>query len=210
MTQPFASTNGTVGTLGGIGLDRDFRNTGRLSIDLALTGGEGEAFAELERLATPEELNVWLAWSQLAVRAPLATPADHLDARRLRWALWHAIQAVLTDTLPHQRDRLVIDEIAARPPLVPQLFEGQWARPTVSQALSTVARDGIELLRDPFLRERLRTCASDDCGVPFVDVSRPGKRRWCEDSRCGDRNRQRTLRARRRADAQASGVSQPA
>ncbi|MDO9354606.1 MAG: CGNR zinc finger domain-containing protein [Solirubrobacteraceae bacterium] len=201
MTQTYASTNGDVGTLGGLGLDRDFRNTGRLSIDLALTGGEGPEFAPLERIPSRAELNMWFAWSQLAVNAHLATEQDHLDARRLRWATWHAIEAVLTDTIPHERDRAVIDELASRPPLVPQLFGAVWAHPTIAQGLSTVARDAIDLLRDPFLTSRLRRCAADDCGVPFVDVSRPGQRRWCEDARCGDRFRQRRARQRRREAA---------
>jgi predicted RNA-binding Zn ribbon-like protein len=200
MTQAFSSTNGDVATLDGLGADRDFRNTGRLSIDLALTGGEGPEFEPFERVPDPEALGVWLAWSQLAVVAKEVSPEDHFDARRLRWATWHAIQAVLTDTLPHERDRAVIDELAARPPLVPQLFGETWVEPTASQALSTIARDAITLLRDPFLRSRLRTCESEDCGVPFVDVSRPGQRRWCEDARCGDRNRQKKHRARKRGD----------
>jgi predicted RNA-binding Zn ribbon-like protein len=198
MSQAFASTNGEVATLDGLGADRDFRHTGRLSIDLAITGGEGPEFAPFERTGTPAELDIWLAWSALALQAPPATIEDHYDARRLRWSTWHAIQAVLTETNVHETDRVVINEIASRPPLVPQLDGPEWANPTVSQALSTIARDAIELLRDPFLRERLRTCASEDCGIPFVDVSRPGRRRWCEDARCGDRHRQRTHRARQR------------
>jgi predicted RNA-binding Zn ribbon-like protein len=196
MTQVHLPTNGSVGTLG-IGLDRDFRNTGRLSIDLALTGLEGDEYAHLERTPSPAELDVWLAWSQLAVWTQ-TTPAEYIDARRLRWSIWHAIQAVLTQTIVRVEDRYVIDELAAKPPLVPQLTAESWLEPTTSQALSVVARDAIELLRDPFLAGRLRTCASDDCGVPFVDVSRPGQRRWCEDSRCGDRNRQRRHRERHR------------
>lgn len=200
MTATYSSTNGEVATLGGLGDDRDFRHTGRLAIDLALTGGEGEEFAPFERIATPDDLSVWFAWSQLAVRAP-ASDAEHLDARRLRWAIWHAVQAGLTDTAPYAQDIAVIDEIAARPPLVPQLAGDPWVAPTIDQALSTVARDAIDLLRDPFLRGRLRTCAADDCGVPFVDVSRPGRRVWCEDARCGDRNRQRRHRERQRSRA---------
>ncbi len=202
MTAHFASTNGEVATLGGLGADRDFRHTGRLSIDLALTGGEGEEFAPFERIPDPAELSVWFAWSQLAVDVQ-ATDAEHLDARRLRWATWHAVQAVLTETEPFARDRDVINEIAARPSLVPQLGGEPWVEPTISQALSTVARDAIEVLRDPFLAGRLRTCAAEDCGVPFVDVSRPGKRLWCEDARCGDRNRQRRHRERQKARARA-------
>lgn len=199
-----ANTNGTVGRLDGIGLDRDFRHTGRLAVDFALTGGEGPAFAALERLPQAADLNVWLAWSQLEVVAPMTTAGDHADARRLRWAIWNALQAVLTDTLTHARDRAVLDELAFRPSLVPQLEGDRWVDPLVAEALSTIARDAIELLRDPFLRGRIRTCESPDCGVPFVDVSRPGKRRWCEDSRCGDRARQRAMRARRREARQGA------
>ncbi len=142
---------------------------------------------------------MWLAWSQLAVVTPLATEQDYLSARQLRWAIWHALEAALTGTLPHERDRGIIDAWAAQPPLVPQLFDVPWVQPMIPQALSVIARDVIELLRDPFLRGRLRRCASPDCGVPFVDVSRPGQRRWCEDQRCGDRARQRAMRARRNA-----------
>lgn len=198
MTALSTTTNGTVATLDGFGADRDFRHTGRLAIDFALTGGEGPAFAPQERLHTPEDLNVWLAWSQLAVVTPLASEQDHLAARQLRWAIWHSLEAVLTNTLPHDRDRAIIDAYAAQPPLVPQLFGESWITPVIPQALSTIARDAIELLRDPFLRSRLRRCESPDCGVPFVDVSRPGKRRWCEDQRCGDRARQKAFRARKR------------
>lgn len=200
MTATYTSTNGEVATLGGLGNDRDFRHTGRLAIDLALTGGEGEEFAPFERIADAGELSVWFAWSQLAVDAE-ASDAEHLDARRLRWAISNAVQAVLTDTEPYEQDRAVIDEIASRPSLIPQLSGDTWVAPTIDQALSTVARDAIELLRDPFLRSRLRTCAAEDCGVPFVDVSRPGRRVWCEDARCGDRNRQRRHRERQRARA---------
>jgi predicted RNA-binding Zn ribbon-like protein len=200
MTATYTSTNGEVATLGGLGNDRDFRHTGRLAIDLALTGGEGEEFAPFERIGDAGELAVWFAWSQLAVDAE-ASDAEHLDARRLRWAISNAVQAVLTDTEPYEQDRAVIDEIAARPSLIPQLSGDTWVAPTIDQALSTVARDAIELLRDPFLRSRLRTCAAEDCGVPFVDVSRPGRRVWCEDARCGDRNRQRRHRERQRARA---------
>lgn len=201
-----ANTNGVVGRIDGIGLDRDFHHTGRLAVDLALTGGEGPQFAALERLPNAQDLNVWLAWSQLEVVAPMATAGDHTDARRLRWAIWNALQAALTGTGTHARDRAVLDELAFRPSLVPQLEGEKWVDPLVSEALATIARDAIDLLRDPFLRGRIRTCESPDCGVPFVDVSRPGRRRWCEDARCGDRARQRAMRARRRAAKQASAA----
>lgn len=75
-----------------------------------------------------------------------------------------------------------------------------WAVPVqATQALSTMAREMIELLSGP-LAERIRECASDDCPLVFVDTSRPGARRWCAMERCGNRHKLRALRARRTLD----------
>ena len=65
-----------------------------------------------------------------------------------------------------------------------------------TQALSTLAREMIELLSGP-LAGRIRECASDNCPLVFVDSSRPGARRWCAMERCGNRHKLRALRARR-------------
>jgi predicted RNA-binding Zn ribbon-like protein len=59
------------------------------------------------------------------------------------------------------------------------------------QALSTVARDAIELFSST-LADRIRICAADDCGLLYVDTSRPGTRRWCSMEWCGDRAKKRT------------------
>jgi predicted RNA-binding Zn ribbon-like protein len=100
-----------------------------------------------------------------------------------------------------------VNEAAAAPPLVPRLAadgaHAGWAAPTAAAALSTIARDAVDLLGDPRQRARLRECASDDCPLVFYDDSRPGRRRWCSDERCGDRARARAYRDRRRAGRSA-------
>lgn len=94
---------------------------------------------------------------------------------------------------------------AAAPPLAPwpagvSLAAG-WAAPVrATQALSTLAREMIELLSGPF-SGRIRECASGDCPLVFVDTSRPGARRWCAMERCGNRHKLRALRARRATGA---------
>jgi predicted RNA-binding Zn ribbon-like protein len=60
--------------------------------------------------------------------------------------------------------------------------------------LSTLARDAIYLFTGP-LAERIRVCAADDCGLLFVDQSRPGGRRWCSMQRCGNLAKVRKHRA---------------
>ncbi|NUU23019.1 MAG: CGNR zinc finger domain-containing protein, partial [Streptomycetaceae bacterium] len=93
-----------------------------------------------------------------------------------------------------------INHAASAAPLVPELAAdgttAGWAPPVrAAQALSTLAREMIELLSGP-LAGRIRECASDNCPLVFVDTSRPGARRWCAMERCGNRHKLRALRAR--------------
>jgi predicted RNA-binding Zn ribbon-like protein len=182
------------------------RTSGRLSIDLALTGGEGPELARFEVLHAPADLDAWLLQCALRVPGTAATEADVRDARRLRWAIWHAVQAAAAGRAPAEHDAAVIEEVAARAPLAPRL-DGTWAAPSAAAALADCARDAVAVLADPAQRARLRICAAPDCPVPFFDDSRPGRRRWCEPGRCGDRHRQRTRRSRRREhDDQEDGT----
>jgi predicted RNA-binding Zn ribbon-like protein len=92
----------------------------------------------------------------------------------------------------------VINAAAAAPPLVPALRPDGGTTvvaPTAAAALATLARDAIDLFGGP-LAHRIRVCAADDCGLLFVDASRPGRRRWCSMERCGNRAKIRTHRAR--------------
>jgi predicted RNA-binding Zn ribbon-like protein len=72
-----------------------------------------------------------------------------------------------------------------------------------AQLLSTVARDAIELFTGPN-QARIRQCAGPTCSPVFVDTSRPGQRRWCSMERCGNIDKQRASRARRRPDCQGN------
>jgi predicted RNA-binding Zn ribbon-like protein len=67
--------------------------------------------------------------------------------------------------------------------------------PTAPAALATLARDAVDLFGGP-LAGRIRVCSADDCGLLFVDTSRPGQRRWCSMERCGNRAKVREHRAR--------------
>jgi len=53
--------------------------------------------------------------------------------------------------------------------------------------------------------DRLKSCACDECRWIFFDHSKPANRRWCSSVRCGNRQKGRTYRARRRHAAQAPG-----
>ncbi len=56
---------------------------------------------------------------------------------------------------------------------------------------------------------RFRVCANDGCRWVFEDTSRAGRRRWCDMTTCGNRDKVRRFRSKRRGatdgDAQAAG-----
>ncbi len=180
-------------------------DAGAVCLDFAHTGGEGE-YAVFESLHMPADLGEWLAQPPLGVVLTVpATPAELTAAKALRQAIWAAAHARAARRPLPAEAVTTINRAAAAPPLVPELAAdgttARWAPPVrVTQALSTLAGEMIELLSGP-LSERIRECASDNCPLVFVDKSRPGARRWCAMERCGNRHKLRALRARRATDA---------
>jgi len=45
--------------------------------------------------------------------------------------------------------------------------------------------------------DRMKACADPDCRWIFLDRSKPGSRRWCSSTGCGNRQKTRAYRARR-------------
>jgi predicted RNA-binding Zn ribbon-like protein len=178
-----------------------FRFLGRLCLDFAATGGDGRS-ARFETLHATSDLARWMAESPLGVAVDVSG-TDLALAKTLRRGIWNAAEALVDGGAPGETELAVINAVAARPPLVPNLtgpgLARGWREPSAEQALSDVARDAVALLSDPAQRARLRRCASPDCALIFYDSSRPGRRRWCSTERCGDRMRARAYRARHRA-----------
>jgi predicted RNA-binding Zn ribbon-like protein len=179
-------------------------DAGAICLDFAHSGGEGP-YAKFESLNQPADLGEWLAQPPLAaVMTVPVTARDLTAAKALRQAIWDAAHAQAARRPLPTGAVATINRSAAATPLVPELATdgttARWAAPVrPAQALSTLARDMIELLSGP-LSTRIRECASDNCPLVFVDSSRPGARRWCAMERCGNRHKLRALRARRTTD----------
>jgi predicted RNA-binding Zn ribbon-like protein len=178
--------------------------SGRLAIDFVHTGGEGWR-ARWERWGSPRDLAEWMhACPLLAVRATVSK-SDLAEAEMLREAIWGAAHDVLRRRAIDSASLSTIHRAALRPSLVPMLRGGTkvWAGgATGRQALSTVARDAIDLFGTE-AKNRLRECQRPDCYLLFVDTSRPGKRTWCAMRRCGNLEKIARYRAKsRRADNQ--------
>ncbi|WP_026929945.1 CGNR zinc finger domain-containing protein [Glycomyces tenuis] len=175
-------------------------DAGAVCLDFAHTGGEGR-YAVFETLHKPADLGEWLSQPPLsAATADPVTPRDLSAAKTLRQAIWDTAHARAAGRPLPDKAVAVLNRTAAAAPLAPELAAdgttAGWAPPVrTAQALSTLAREMIELLSGP-LAERIRECASDDCPLVFVDSSRPGARRWCSMERCGNRHKVRAHRAR--------------
>jgi predicted RNA-binding Zn ribbon-like protein len=165
--------------------------TGRMSLDLTHTGGEGEA-ARWEILHGPADAARFLGII-IDTDPPVVTASDMTAIRDLRNALSSLARSRAVGASQPSGVVGVINAAAAQPPLVPQLDEASSSRlmpGNVTQALSTIARDAVGLFSSQ-LADRIRICAADDCGLLYVDTSRPGTRRWCSMDWCGDRAKKR-------------------
>jgi predicted RNA-binding Zn ribbon-like protein len=65
-------------------------------------------------------------------------------------------------------------------------------------ALSTVARDAVQLLGGP-RAVQIKECGGEVCTRLYVDASRGSSRRWCDMHECGNRAKAAGFRARQRA-----------
>jgi len=170
---------------------RRFR-TGRMSLDLTHTGGEGEA-ARWEILREPADVARFLGVI-IETEPPVVEASDMERVFAVRQAISNLARFRIAGVVEPKGTIDVINAAAAEPSLAPQLKDYGSRRLLpghARQALSTIARDAVDLYSSP-LAERVRICEANDCGLLFVDASRPGTRRWCSMDWCGDRAKKRT------------------
>lgn len=174
--------------------------SGRPSLDFVATVGERWR-RSFERLREPADLGRWCTEAGLLERTPTVDDPLLARARTLREAIYRTAK-LAGEGSADPADVATINDWAARPPLAPALGPDRAIRWSASDpaaaALATLARDAVDLIGGPFAT-RVRECASDQCALLFVDLSRPGRRRWCSMDGCG--NRAKTAAYRRRARA---------
>lgn len=127
------------------------------------------------------------------------------QARELREAIYRLVHPDSRGR-PSQADIAVVNRWAARPDFAPVLGPdaravSKSASHVIEAGLAAIARDAIDLLSGPVL-DRVRECGRADCSVLFIDLSRPGQRRWCDMRSCGN-----MMKARRYRRAHGAGPS---
>jgi predicted RNA-binding Zn ribbon-like protein len=174
--------------------------SGRLSLDLCSTLLWRHR-APTEQLRVPRDLAQWLR--EAGVRPPPGAVRyeDLHRARELREAIYGLVHDRLAGRALARSHVATLNALAARPDAAPRLTAdgeiGHRADDRAAAALSTVARDAIDLLAGPNAA-RVRECAAPDCAFLFLDTSRAGRRRWCAMDRCGNREHVRKHRSRQR------------
>jgi predicted RNA-binding Zn ribbon-like protein len=176
--------------------------SGRLSLDFSATFG-GRYRGGIERLGTAEDLRKWLRVSGLSPRPAPVSDAQLEAARGLREAIYRLAHP---KKKPRTADLATLNRRAGVPPLAPKLAADGTVRweGSVESALSSVARDAIDLLTGP-LAKRIRECARPECSLLFVDASRPGRRRWCSMERCGNQRKTAAYRKRKSSKSRPRG-----
>lgn len=175
-------------------------DAGALCTELLTTGGPG-AFARFESLHEPADLQRWVERSRLpgGLQIPV-TEGELADTRALRNALFQVVADRAHGRPSAARELAAVNLAAAGAPLAARIeADGSrgWAPgATVARLPATVAREAVELLTGPYA-DRFRECGSGNCGLLFVDTSRPGRRRWCAMEHCGNVHKVRAHRARR-------------
>ena len=190
-----AASDGTKSTPPG------FPVSGRLSLELTWTLRYRSVWPT-ELLASPDDLDAWLRASGLP--APAApTTRDLTRVRALREAIYRSAKAVIDNHRLDASDRELINRCAATPTPTPELDADGTQRLVTPPgretpaALSLIARDAIDVLTSH--DGRLRRCEGPMCSLLFHDTSRPGHRRWCTTTRCGNKVNTKAYRTRQRS-----------
>jgi predicted RNA-binding Zn ribbon-like protein len=186
----------------------------RPSLDFLATLGERGSGRNIERLIEPSDLAAWCVRARLVDEGPMPMEGSDVEgARAVREAIQRTAVAVCAGQEPARGDLEALNAAAGRATPVPQLTPGGRdltrsvpAGGAVAACMAAVAPDAVELFGSP-LAARIRSCAAPGCRALFLDLSRPGRRRWCSMDEGGCDNRAKTAALRRRRNSARPGAA---
>lgn len=124
-------------------------------------------------------------------------------AKVAREATYRVLLAVANHLPPDPSDLTLLNDAIAEaqaqvhlaPTATGDGFEWRWkqATPQLDMVRWAAARSLAELLISEELK-KVKSCPGEGCAFLFMDLSRNGKRRWCEMDLCGNRNKVKRFR----------------
>jgi predicted RNA-binding Zn ribbon-like protein len=174
--------------------------SGRPSLDYVGTLRWRRGPEPREYLSQPSDLADWGIQSGQITEPPRVTPAQLTAARELRDVIYRMIFARINGANPGEADVTALNAAARRPPVELSLGgDGAVRRVgTVSQLLSALARDALDLLGSDQIG-LVRECDGPTCSRLYVDSSRARNRRWCSNTECGNQAKVAAFRRRARS-----------
>jgi predicted RNA-binding Zn ribbon-like protein len=176
----------------GIALLYDFVN----SLDQRRYVEHGRPHTPRDALATASDLQAWMRDRGLLKRKARLDARDHRRAVALRQALRSFLQLAPADRAAASAQ---VNAAAARFPMILEVAEGTVAlHPASATPIGSLGYVLAEFQRlaETGELERMKMCAPDECGWIFYDRSKPGNRRWCSSTICGNREKTRSYRSR--------------
>jgi len=156
-------------------------------------------------LASPEALVRWFRLAGFPVLVFSVSSIEFEEALSLREAIYRIFLAVIQNAPPAAADLERLNTHASHSPPQPEIdttsltVSWQCDRPT-GAFLAEIARDTLTVLAGRG-NTRLKMCDNGTCRMLFLDLSPPNRRRWCAMSICGNREKAR-LHRRRKKDRQ--------
>jgi predicted RNA-binding Zn ribbon-like protein len=174
----------------------DFAN----SLDVRHFVHHGVQHAEADELGDAASLGNWLARHSLNRTGKVPSAPTFEAALALRGVIRDYLERQPAERRREAALREALDKAIERFPLrvTASGKEGLRLVPIGTDAASGLAAVIAELYSgsaDGTL-DRLKMCASDECKRVFFDRSKPGTRRWCQSTLCGNREKTRTYRER--------------
>jgi predicted RNA-binding Zn ribbon-like protein len=171
------------------------------SSDLRRYMENGEQHVPLDELQTPNKLESWMHERKLLKKGEAVTAADHRRALALR----DAVRAFLKHS-PDSRPNVpecaeCLNKVSELYPLVVRVSSAGIPKLKPGLGVFGLGQVLAELfsLAETGRLDRLKMCDSEECQWIFLDRSKPGTRRWCSSTICGNRQKTRDYRARSKA-----------
>lgn len=178
----------------------DFANT----LDLRHFTHHGVQHQQADELHNLAALGEWMRQHGLIERAAAPSQKTFEAALRLRAAVRDYLKCEPAER--HRKPAVIgplnaaMEAFALRVAAIGK--DGFALRPVMNDAqagLSAIVAELYDAASAGTL-ERLKMCAADECQRVFFDRSKPGTRRWCQSTLCGNREKTRTYRERHRHD----------
>ncbi|MCK4702508.1 ABATE domain-containing protein [Candidatus Bathyarchaeota archaeon] len=128
--------------------------------------------------------------------SPQQAESVYLRGIEFREAIYRVFRAECDDAEPTEADLETLNQVLSealsrkRLGIIEGVYSMQYDSRPLEYVLWKLAASASELLTSEDV-DRVKRCASDECGWLFLDMSRNRSRRWCSMESCGNRMKAR-------------------